>query len=43
MADKVAIEPSLICTHTKAEIDHKGCGFGLGFALEQKKDSHQFF
>ena len=25
---------------TSAEIVHKGCGFGLRFGLEQKKDSH---
>jgi len=43
MADQVTIEPSLICTHTKAAINRKGCGFGLGFGLERKKDSHQFF
>ena len=43
MADWVAIEPSLICTHTKAEIVHKGYGFGLRFGLERKKDSDQFF
>jgi len=43
MADQVVIEPGLICTHTKVEIDHKGCGFGLGFGLEQKKDGYEFF
>ena len=43
MADQVTIEPSLICTHTKAEIYRKSCGLGLGFGLEQKKDIHQFF
>jgi hypothetical protein len=33
----------LICTHTKAEIVYKRCGFALSFVLELKKDSHQFF
>ncbi|MGB1329585.1 MAG: hypothetical protein ACPG6Q_05150 [Candidatus Puniceispirillaceae bacterium] len=43
MANHVAIEPSLICTHTRAEIIQKGCGFGLSFGLKRKKDSDQFF
>ena len=43
MANHVAIEPSLICTHTRVEIIQKGCGFGLSFGLKRKKDSDQFF
>ena len=43
MADQAAIEPSLICTHTKAEIVYKGCRFDLSFGLKREKDSDQFF
>ena len=42
-ADRFTIEPSLICTRTKAQTDQRGCGVGLGFALEQKKTGQQFF
>ncbi len=42
-ADRFTIEPSLICTRTKAQTDQRGCSVGLGFALEQKKDRPTIF